>query len=78
MDQINETHDLRWKWIWLTHIYDELRSMNRWYFDTSCFNDMTSHQEWLDNFDSLRNTKINLDKNKILLYDLCGILIKRR
>lgn len=56
---------------------DKLGSIYGWYLDICYLNYMTSHREWLDNFDDSRNTKIRFTDNKTIPSERVGdVLIK--
>lgn len=56
---------------------DKLGSIYEWYLDICCLNYMTSHREWLDNFDDSINTKIRFTDNKTIPSEgVVDVLIK--
>ncbi|MCI41856.1 retrovirus-related pol polyprotein from transposon TNT 1-94, partial [Trifolium medium] len=56
---------------------DEENHHEDWYLDIGCSNHMTSHREWLINFNNSSKTKIRFADNRIIPAEGVGdVLIK--
>lgn len=59
--------------------YEDLPQFESWFLDTRCSNHMTSHKEWLSDFDTTRARKVQFEDDITLSAEgVCNSMLKRK
>ena len=56
---------------------EDMMKGEEWYLDSGCSNHMTTHRDWLTNFDASKKTSIKLADNRKLASEGSGNIVMR-